>query len=311
MHRLLSLLLLVGCLPGEEGRLVPLTVVDDPALPRFETADGRLLHLRAFGPEDGDVLVMLHGGPGGDHRGYLHFEQAFPDHRVILYDQRGSGLSERVPDEELDGPHLAAELDQIATAFSPDAPIVLMGHSWGGALAAYYVEAHPDRVSKLILVEPGALHADAAAAGNVVALDFLGPRVQDYLQATEHLEPESHAEADYFYVLALSGFGDREDEGLLSYPFWRLGYRANVAINTWQGNFDGSRTFDATDGIDVYTGQTLFITGETDGRLGHRFQIEQHVPFFAAPEVVQVPGVGHADLLREASTLDAIREFLR
>jgi proline iminopeptidase len=302
--------LLMGCSAGKEGLLVPATVVDDPDLPQFELRDGRRVHLETFGDPADPVLIMLHGGPGGDYRGYLHFEEELSDYFVVLWDQRGTGLSERVPNEEMDGPTYVADLHELGESFSPDQPFHLVGHSWGGAYAAYYTQNYPKRVDHLVLVEPGALNPAAANAGNTTDLNLLGGRTQDFLQSTDYLLPDADAEADYFYVVALSGFGDRDEE-LLGYDFWRLGYRANVAINTWQGNFDGSHSFDATQGISQFSGPTLFLTGTSDGRLGHDFQMDHHVPHFNEVSVVQLPDTEHSDLLVQPEALTALRGFLQ
>lgn len=302
--------LLAGCSAGQEGLLVPATVVDDPDLPQFELRDGRRLHLETFGDPNDPVLILLHGGPGGDYRGYLHFEQELPNYYVVLWDQRGTGLSERVPDDEMVGPTYLADLHELGESFSPDGPFHLVGHSWGGAYAAYYTQQHPERVDHLVLVEPGALNPAAADAGNTSDLNLLAGGTQDFLQGTDYLLPDTDAEADYFYMLALAGFRDREVE-LLGYSFWRVGYRANLSINTWQGNFDGSHSFDVTEGISHFSGPTLFLTGTSEGRLGHDFQMEHHVPHFSEVSVVQLPNVEHSDLLVEPAGLNALRGFLQ
>jgi pimeloyl-ACP methyl ester carboxylesterase len=50
-------------------------------------------HAETFGHPTGKMLVILHGGPGGDYRSLLNCKQ-FADHGyyVVFYDQRGSGL---------------------------------------------------------------------------------------------------------------------------------------------------------------------------------------------------------------------------
>lgn len=305
----LVVLALGGCADsGDDGHLVPHTVVDDAQLPRFALADGRLVHLRTFGDPEAPVVVVLHGGPGGDHRDYLHLEAWGDELFVVLWDQRGTGLSERVPDEELDGPTYLADLDFLGATFSPDRPFHLVGHSWGGAYATYYAQQFPARVASLVLVEPGALDGAAAREANVVAADFGAGGFQEFLNTTDYLLPDADARADYFYVIALAGM--KEDVELLGYDFWRLGYRANLGINRWQGNFDGSYSFDFTTGLDAFEGDVLFVTGTSDGRLGHDFQVSQHVPRFRDARVVHLPDATHSELLRRPEPLDAVHAFL-
>jgi len=51
--------------PGEPGQLVPLTVDEDPTLPSI-SVNGTQLHAETFGNPTDPMLVILHGGPGGD-----------------------------------------------------------------------------------------------------------------------------------------------------------------------------------------------------------------------------------------------------
>lgn len=300
-----------GCMSSaDDGHLVPPTVVDDVSLPRFALADGRLVHLQTFGDRapDRPVLIVLHGGPGGDHRDYLGLESFADRFFVVLWDQRGTGLSERVPDEELDGPTYLADLDHLARELSPDRPVHLLGHSWGGAYATYYAQSFPERVDRLVLAEPGALDGAAARHVNVAGGDFGSGGLHQFLNTSDYLLPDADARADYFYVIALAGL--RDGAGLLGYDFWRLGFRANLGINGWQGNFDGSYTFDFTTGIEAFDREVLFVTGASDGRLGHAFQTTYQVPHFQQARVFHLPDATHSELLRRAESLAAIRAYL-
>jgi proline iminopeptidase len=135
------------------------TVTDDPLLPAREVL-GIRLHAQEVGPEAGEAVIVLHGGPGGDYRSLLRLAALADDRfRVVFYDQRGAGLSERVPDTDLTLEGHLNELDAIMSALSPDAPVVLIGHSWGAMLASAYLGRHPHRVASAVLIEPGFLSA--------------------------------------------------------------------------------------------------------------------------------------------------------
>src|SRR6266516_447952 len=95
----------------------------------------------------GEPLIMCHGGPGlWDMASSLAAALA-PRLRVIRWDQRGCGRSERR------GPYsvarCAADLDAVRTGLGLK-KTALFGHSWGATLALRYALDHPDRISALV-----------------------------------------------------------------------------------------------------------------------------------------------------------------
>src|SRR3954465_10264209 len=93
---LTALALGAGCLdPGEPGNLVPRTVVEDPTLPQIQI-NGTRLHAESFGDPTAPTVMVLHGGPGSDYRSLLNLKALANDgYRVVFWDQRGAGLSQR------------------------------------------------------------------------------------------------------------------------------------------------------------------------------------------------------------------------
>ena len=78
-------------------------------------------------------------------------------HDVYVYDQLGAGRSTRLSDPTGYGIERdVADLEAVRLAIGADS-LVLVGHSYGGALAAHYLAAHPDRVARMVLSSPGAL----------------------------------------------------------------------------------------------------------------------------------------------------------
>lgn len=109
---------------------VAATVMDDAALPQIEI-NGVRLHAETYGDPSNPVIIVLHGGPGGDYRSLLGAKALADTNFVVFYDQRGAGLSQRVPAEALTIPTYMAELDGVIDRYSPDRPVTLLGHSWG------------------------------------------------------------------------------------------------------------------------------------------------------------------------------------
>jgi proline iminopeptidase len=113
--------------------------------------DGHEIYVESLGRADGMPAVYLHGGPGSgcqaDHRRLFDPERF----HAILFDQRGAGRSRpkgRREDNTL--PHLIADMETIRQKFSFERWIVV-GGSWGATLALAYAQAHPDRVSGMVL----------------------------------------------------------------------------------------------------------------------------------------------------------------
>lgn len=76
--------------------------------------------------------------------------------RLIFFDKRGTGLSDRDQTPDLD--HRAEDLRAVLDAVASDRA-VLFGHSEGGALAAFFAATHPERVAALILYGSAARYA--------------------------------------------------------------------------------------------------------------------------------------------------------
>jgi len=104
----------------------------------------------------GPVVVILAGGPGMDAAYMRPVAQAVAraGFRAVLLDPRGSGASQAAPvTAQTAGPTGAsADLEALRLALRQPR-IGLLGHSFGGAIAQAYASAHPDRVSRLILMD--------------------------------------------------------------------------------------------------------------------------------------------------------------
>jgi proline iminopeptidase len=134
--------------------LVP---VGDPRLPSAPVAGQRQWAL----PTGSRIAyVFLHGGPGiADMAGdAAYFGQLTADgYDVWVYDQVGTGRSGRLADpRRYTIAREVADLEAIRGRIGADR-MVLVGHSWGGQVAAAYLAAHPDHVAKVVFSSPGTL----------------------------------------------------------------------------------------------------------------------------------------------------------
>jgi len=123
---------------------------------RLDVGDGNHMYWEASGNPVGKPAVVLHGGPGSGSAPpwRRYFDPAA--YRVILFDQRGCGRSTpRASDPPADlstntTGHLLADLERLRRYLGIERWLVF-GGSWGATLGLAYAEAHPQRVSELIL----------------------------------------------------------------------------------------------------------------------------------------------------------------
>jgi len=113
--------------------------------------DGHDLYVESVGRAGGIPAVYLHGGPGSgcqpDHRRLFDPERF----HAVLYDQRGCGRSRPKGGRENNTlPHLIADMEMIREKFGFERWMVV-GGSWGATLALAYAQAHPARVSGVVL----------------------------------------------------------------------------------------------------------------------------------------------------------------
>jgi proline iminopeptidase len=121
----------------------------------FIDVPGGPVWYQVSGDGDGIPLVVLHGGPGGTSCGYALLEELGTERPVVRYDQLGSGRSGRPNNLSLwTVERYVEELDVILDTLGFE-QIHLLGHSWGGALAAAYViEKGTDGIASVILSSP-------------------------------------------------------------------------------------------------------------------------------------------------------------
>lgn len=116
-----------------------------------DVGDGHRLYVEQSGHPQGRPVVVFHGGPGGGSSPQMrrYFDPAH--YRVILFDQRGCGLSRpHASVQDNTTWHLVSDIEKIRLLLGIPSWIVF-GGSWGATLALLYAQAHPDRVQHLVL----------------------------------------------------------------------------------------------------------------------------------------------------------------
>ncbi|MCY1043485.1 prolyl aminopeptidase [Corallococcus sp. bb12-1] len=118
---------------------------------RLSVPGDHSLYFEECGNPNGKPVVFVHGGPGGgtDAKQRRFFDPSV--YRVILFDQRGCGRStphaSLVMNTTWD---LVADMERLREHLGLEA-WQLFGGSWGSTLALAYAQAHPERVTELVL----------------------------------------------------------------------------------------------------------------------------------------------------------------
>lgn len=178
------------------------------------------IELAHFSIGTGRNIVVLHGGPGHP------FAQPIPALNVLTgthcfhyYDQRGSGNSTR-PIDRFSSSNMFANVQVLEAALGlgaqiadiervrrllQDEQVILLGHSWGGFLAALYAAEFPSHVAALILVSPA----------SVLVMPDADPDL--FASVRARLPTSDHPEYDAFMAeyLDFSGLFSKSEDDLV------------------------------------------------------------------------------------------------
>ena len=154
------------------------------------------IQLHHFSEGKGKAVLVVHGGPGAP---YLHpwagLAPLTGSYRFHYYDQRGCGRSTRpidtftssntyenmlTLDKTLGLGAQLADIERIRRILGED-KLILVGHSFGGFLAALYAAEFPEHVEALILIAPADLLVMPQADGGL--FEVVRKRLPEDMQA--------------------------------------------------------------------------------------------------------------------------------
>ncbi len=301
--------------PGTEPPGEPSSVVAD---------DGVRLSCEHIDPPGRPALtVVLVHGFALDRRTW-HFQRrslaelADPAVRVVLYDQRSHGRSERASRESCTIAQLGHDLDAVIRSLAPDGPLVLVGHSMGGMTIMALAEQNPDlfteRVAGVALVStsagavgtvglPGALLSRRnPLTRGVGLLARLQPRLVDVVRGVA---------GDLIWSITRSfAYGDRNVA-----PWLVDLVDTMISTNAVDALTDFVDTVGSHDRVAALpalaTCELLVAAGEADRVIpfSHSERIAAELPDAV---LVRFPGVGHLPSLEQPERLDeALVDLLR
>ena len=109
------------------------------------------IYYEESGNPKGKPVVFLHGGPGGATEPSMRRFFNPRKYRIVLFDQRGCGKSK--PHGSLEDNttwHLVDDIEKLREHLNIDKWQVF-GGSWGSTLALAYAQAHPKKVTEMVL----------------------------------------------------------------------------------------------------------------------------------------------------------------
>lgn len=127
------------------------------------SADGTGLHAEVFGPTGAPTVVLVHGWCCSIPFWHYQLRDLSATYRLVAYDLRGHGRSERPRNGDCSTTALADDLHAVLDACVPvGEKVVLVGHSMGGMSIVAWAGAHPGevarRVAGVVLVDTGMAH---------------------------------------------------------------------------------------------------------------------------------------------------------
>jgi len=249
----------------------------------FIEVPGGPVWYRVSGTGPGIPLLILHGGPGGRICGYSRLDVLGKERPIVRYDQLGSGRSGRPDDPSLwTVERFVEELHTVRQQLGLD-EMHLLGHSWGGSLAAAYVlEKGTDGIASVILSSPL-----LSTRMWIEDANFLRSQLPEDVQRTltEHEQAgttdsdEYQAASDVFYERHVFG-GERAE----SPPECDGAPPGRFVYETMWGptEFHATGTlidFDVTDRLHEIDVPVLFIVGQFDEARPERVaEFQQLIP---------------------------------
>ncbi|HET8604453.1 MAG TPA: alpha/beta hydrolase [Marmoricola sp.] len=263
------------------------------------------------------TLVFVHGY--SLNLDCWHYQRAAfrGKYRLVFYDQRSHGRSERsslgrATIEQL-GEDLRAVIDEVA----PEGPLVLVGHSMGGMSIMAFAELHPElfaeRVAGVALVSTtaGDLHPHRILGKLLpdAVGDFAAPRLIAALASAPELVDSARRRGSNigFLVADLFAFGKEVPVELVEFLDEMLGATPFEVLAEFFPGLSEHDKFTAL--AHIATKPTVVVCGTADRLtpISHSRRLAREMP---GARLVESPGAGHMVILEDPGRVNAEIERL-
>jgi pimeloyl-ACP methyl ester carboxylesterase len=272
---------------------------------RFIDVNGQQVHLRDEGPSGDPVPIILIHGTGASLHTWQGWAEGLRDQRrVIRFDLPGFGLTGPNRQNDYSIARYVVFVRAVADQLGIDR-FVLAGNSLGGEIAWVTAATLPERVDRLILVDPGGYSPEALGIAREVPLGFRLARMPVARSVARYVLPRGVVERS---LRELYGEPDKVTPELVDLYLdmtRRAGNRDALARRFEQGNT----------GVDLrllkqVQAPTLILWGGDDQllppQLGERMARE-----LPHARLIVLEGLGHVPQEEDPRrTLAAVRRFL-
>jgi pimeloyl-ACP methyl ester carboxylesterase len=267
----------------------------------FISVNGMNVHFRDEGPSsDTTPLVLLHGTSSSLFTWEATAKEWIEHHRVVRMDLPGFALTGPNPEQDYSIDYYVSFLDRFLQAINVS-QCYLAGNSLGGLIAYQYAAAFPDKVKKLILIDPAG-YPNPHAKGSLAFTLGKIPLLKNVLTIITPMPIVRKSLED-----AYSNKGIVSDELVALYRDMscREGNRKALLIRL-QSDQQGDTTL-----ISKLTMPTLVIWGSDDQLIPveNAYKFQRDLPH---DTLVVLPAVGHVPM-EEAPALVAplVYKFIR
>jgi pimeloyl-ACP methyl ester carboxylesterase len=285
------------------------------------TSDGATLVAELDGPEEAPLtIVFCHGYTLNFDSWHYQRRELRDSYRLVLWDQRCHGRSQRTAPEDCTIDRLGDDLAEVLEALVPG-PCVLVGHSMGGmtimALADRHPELFADKVRGVALISTSAGRLAEITFGlpalvSKVVHRAAPPTVSMLGRRAALVDRGREVGSDVaFLMLRHLGFGDSRHVSPTVVDFVEAMIRS-TPIDVIADFYPALMSHDKLAALDVLNGvPTAVIVGERDWitPLDHSRAIAAAVP---GAQLTEVSGASHlVQLERPGVVNDALRDLLK
>jgi pimeloyl-ACP methyl ester carboxylesterase len=268
------------------------------ALQRLYPAQGEMIEVAGatfnvvdIGPRDapGPPIVLIHGAssnletmrkPIGD--------MLAARHRVILIDRPGHGWSSRTREDDstpaIQGKMIEQVLEKLGVG-----PVILVVHSWAGALGARMALDYPDRIAGLVMLAPVAYPWPGGVGwyNNLVTAPMIGPLLAYTITLPlGYFLMEGGARGVFLPQIMPDGFVDNTATALLLRPREFLANARDLVT------LKAAVTEQAPRYANIKA-PTVVISGDVDKTVSTNIHSRPFTAAVANAKLIVLPGVGH------------------